>query len=688
MPIVMLLLAASLPHRGMAAESQPFATARDTATLISDRDTVAAGQPLTVALRLRLASGWHTYWRNPGDAGVAPAIEWTLPPGVTAGDIAWPAPARMEEGPLTTYGYTGEVVLPVALTGISADNVAVTAHATWLVCKDICVPEEATFRLDLPAGTPSPSTEAPPPSAEAPLFARARALAPTALPWHATIAPDATLDVSGPEIGPRAIHSASFIPSQWGTVEGPGAPARIAAGRLSIALKPGSDFKPAANLGGVLTIEDATGQVSHYTVDATPGPASAGAGDGISLAKAVWFAMLGGLILNLMPCVFPILAMKALALARLSNGTLHDSERRHAALHGLSYTAGVMATFVALAIVVIAARALGGISGWGFQFQSPAFVAGMAWLMLAVGLNLSGVYTVGARVAGVGGSLATRHGYAGSFFIGLLAVLVATPCTAPYMAVAIGATLAAPPPVTIAVFLALGFGMALPFLVVTIVPALWRFMPRPGAWMETLRQLLAFPMYGAAVWLLWIMSQEAGPTGVLLTASGAIAVAFAAWALGLAERSGRGRGVAFAATIAAAIAGAAVLAAIATQPPPMEAAAVDPGTEKFSATRLAALQGEGRPVFVDMTAAWCVSCLVNERVALSRTEVRQAFADRNIVYLKGDWTRQDPDISAFLRAHGRDGVPLYVFYPAGNKPPEILPQVLTPGGVLSVIGAG
>jgi thiol:disulfide interchange protein DsbD len=394
----------------------------------------------------------------------------------------------------------------------------------------------------------------------------------------------------------------------------------------------------------------------------------------MKLGRMLGLAFLGGLILNLMPCVFPVLALKVVGLAGAARGK--------ARWQGVAYTAGVLMAFAALGAALLAARTAGTAAGWGFQFQSPVFVAAMAWLLFAVGLNLSGVYGIGTGLTHTGHGLAARPGQLGSFFTGLLTVVVATPCTAPFMGVAIAAGLAAPPAVTMLVFLAMGLGLAAPFAVLTAVPGLWRVAPKPGRWMEVLRQALAFPMYGASAWLVWVVSQEAGPSGVLGTAAGLVLLGFAGWVLGITQGGAdRGRRIGQSAAVAALLAALAVLSGIATAPG-MASSMTEAGAEPFSAARLATLRAEGRPVFVNMTAAWCVTCLVNERVAISSDAVRRAFADRHVTYLKGDWTRQDPQITEYLRENGRDGVPLYMYYPARGQP-AVLPQILTENMLLT-----
>jgi thiol:disulfide interchange protein DsbD len=656
--VLLLLLVLLLPAAAWARESAPVTSSRDVATLVSDTDAIQPGVKFRVGLRLQLAPGWHTYWKNPGDAGVPPDLTFD---NAKVSAIEWPTPRRVTEGPVMTYAYTQSVLLPVTAT---AEPGVLKARAQWLVCKEICVPEEADFSLDLPTGTPAPS-------AQAPLFTAHDLTVPRPSPWAATIAPDGTLFVKG---APAGVTDAWFIPDAPGTIQDDAAQLlTVRDDGFTLGLKLAKGFKPAKGLSGLLSVRDQSGAQSDLVLAASAGapPPS----NGPSLPRVLVFALLGGLILNLMPCVFPILAMKAVSLA---------GHRRHA--HSLAYLLGVVVTFVGLAAALLAARAAGVAAGWGFQFASPVFVGAMTWLLFAVGLNLSGVFEIGTRLAGTGSGLATRHGMAGSFFTGLLAVLVATPCTAPFMGAAIAAGLAAPAYVTVLVFVSMGLGLALPYVALASIPGLARILPRPGRWMEVFKQVLAFPMYGAAVWLLWVVSQEAGPVGVLATGSGLVLVGFAAWAFGIAQtasvRSGR---IGRAAALAALLTAFAILPGLSTTP---TSALTDPRAEAFTPARLAALRNEGRPVFVNMTAAWCVTCLVNERVALDTDAVQQAFANRKIAYLKGDWTRQDPVITGFLRDHGRDGVPLYVYFPGDGGTPEVLPQLLTSQAVLAALGPG
>ena len=679
----------ALASMAQAQESAPITTPHATATLAADVVAVEPGKPFKLGLHFKLAQGWHIYWINPGAAGEPPQLDLTLPKGAKASEIAWPTPQRAVEGPAMSYAYFDEVLLPLNVTPPARISAfPIKAKASWLICQKICVPEQGELSLELPIGAASPS-------AEAPLFAAAEARIPRPSPYASAISGDDVLTVSGDGLTPQSVRQAWFLPAAWGAIDDL-APQTltVSAGKLSLALKPGQTFDPKATLAGVLVIKDAAGAERDLTIAAAPqspgaatpakpaaqaseGAASSQAADALGLVSALAFAFLGGLILNLMPCVFPILAIKAMNVARLAG-----SERGAVRAHAASYTLGVLAAFAALALVLVALRAAGGAAGWGFQFQSPAFVAALAWLLFAIGLNLSGVFEIGGRLAGAGEGLTRLRGLTGSFFTGLLAVVVATPCTAPFMGAAIAAAATAPAATTCLIFLVMGLGLAAPYGLLAFAPDLARALPRPGRWMLILRQALAFPMYGAAVWLVWVLGQQSDADAVLIALSGAVLIGFAGWIFGATrnnERRGRLIGGALAAVAALALLPA--LAAVAVAPPRSIASDAENPTA-YSASRLAALRAEGRPVFVNMTAAWCVTCLVNERVALSSEAVRQAFDKRNVAYLKGDWTRADPAISQFLREHGRDGVPLYVLYPPHDEAPVILPQILTGNSVL------
>lgn len=674
------LTLAALPLAAQAVESTPVRSPRATVSLAADVAAVAPGEGFRLGLRLRLAEGWHSYWRNAGDAGAPPEVTLSLPEGVAAGPIQWPIPDRIPYGPLVNYGYKNEVLLPLPVTvpaGFTGDSLAIRAEATWLVCADVCIPEEGVFTLTLPVApraVPSPIAS--------PWFEAAEARLARPSPWQARAgagAGRASLTLTGAGIGPAAVKDALFFPAEPGVLDNTAPQAvTVRDGSLTIGLTLAQGVPTPASIEGTVVLRDGGGQRAGFDVATGVGGPPEAAG-GLPLWNALLLALAGGLILNLMPCVFPVLAMKAIGLARLSGGAA-----REVRWHAASYTAGVLVCFALVGGALIALRAGGSAAGWGFQFTEPAFVAAMAWLMLAVGLNLSGVFAMGGAV-GAGQSVAGRGGHLGAFATGGLAVLLATPCTAPFMAAALGAALVMPPAGTMAVFLALGLGLALPYALLGVFPGLARLLPRPGAWMERLRQGLAFPMYGAAAWLVWVLAQQAGPDGVLFGLGGAVVLAAGLWGLGLAQRAGAGRG-----RIAGAVAmGIAVVVAIALLPrlsaAPAAAAAADPGAEPWSAARVEQLRAEGRPVFVNATAAWCITCQVNERVALRGAAVREAFAVRNVAYLKADWTRGDPAITALIRDQGREGVPLYLFWAPGAAAPVLLPQILTEGLVIDAL---
>ena len=668
--------------------------------LLAEKAAVRPGDTITVALRQTIKPGWHTYWSNPGDSGEPTRIDWKLPAGASASPISWPLPFAIPIGPLMNYGYSVEILLLSDITlpkDASGNSVDIAADVKWLVCEEICVPEEASVRLALPLieGPLSPR-----PSSHAGVIAAARKSVPSAAPWPATFQAgkdDVVLKIEGMATAFSSASDIRFFPSEWGRINH-AAPQTVAFrdGRLLMRFAPGdltASPLPGGRLEGLLAIENRVGgrtERQGYSISAAAAPASellaefaplaAQAEDGISLGLAIVFAFLGGVILNFMPCVFPVLSLKALSLARDAG----DAGARR--VKGTVYLAGVLASFFAIGVAVLAMR-MGGVAvGWGMQFQSPAFVLFMISLFLMLALNMSGVFTVGSRIAGAGDGLTRRAGLSGYFFTGMLATLVATPCTAPFMGAAIGYAFVQPAAYIFAVLLALGLGFALPIVLLSITPALGHWLPKPGAWMETFKQLMAFPLYATVAWLVWVLSVQQGSDGVLAASLTLLGTGFAAWLLG------RGGEMRIAVTAAALAIGAIVLG-IASLPPataalPSTAGAqgAGPVSESFTAARLAELLSQNRPVFVNLTAAWCITCKVNERVALRSERITDAFAAQGVTYLVGDWTNGNPEITALLKAHGRVGVPLYLLYAgSGDAKPTILPQLLTESIVLDRI---
>ena len=699
-------LAPSAFAQASPAQAAVVTTDNVRSELVSEVTTVKPGEPFWVGLRQTIRPKWHTYWKNPGESGLPTEITWKLPQGAKADPIVWPAPTLFDIGGITNYGFKDESVLLVRITPPTdlAGPMTLAAEANWLVCEDVCIPEEGKFELVLSSGTAA--TPAPP--ATRALFEQARRAVPTASPWPARYglskAGEPTLLVEARGLKPDAIGDIYFFPAEWGPVATMAKQtATVTPEGIRIPLKKG-DAKTAlpAELAGtlVLTEKTADGSVKQafdlsarldpaFVPAATASLANAVGAEQLSLLQALAFALLGGLILNLMPCVFPVLAMKAAAFARLA-GHERSAMRRD----GMAYAAGVLVSFAAMAAVLIALRSTVGEVSWGFQFQSPVFSLLIAYLFFVVGLNLSGVFEVGGRLTGVGQGLASRGGTTGAFFTGVLAVIVATPCTAPFMAAALGFALSQPAPATVAVLLAMGLGLALPYLALSMTPALQRLMPRPGTWMDRLRQFLAFPMYASAVWMIWVMTQQTGADGVLYALGGMILIAFAIWLLRIGSGASAGtrvrRGVAAAAVLLA------FAATLKLDDSPATAASTSGGAnagvsfegwERFSRARMAEAVTAGKPVFVDFTAAWCITCLVNERVALEVPAVRRAFEQAGVVKLKGDWTNRDAEITGVLKELGRAGVPLYLFWAPGADRPKILPQVLTESLILSELSS-
>ncbi len=693
-----------------AAQAEPVKAPHLTAELVADRAAIAPGQTIHIALRQVMEPGWHTYWRNPGDSGEATTLAWTLPAGWRAGDLQWPAPKKLPIGPLMDFGYEGTVLLPLDLTAPAdakpGQTVQLKAQAGFLICKEVCVPADAAVALTLPVVAAPLSADPSSPVSTT----LARLPRPAGLKAAVTFAGGALkLSLTGSRVKGGNFPAAYFFPYD-GTIIDPSKPQAIERGAdgLTLTLSPSQAFKAPgpAQVAGVVDLGGEPVEIAAVAGPPLPGASGLGAPHepltlnqrAEQLAVAILSAILGGLILNLMPCVFPVLSMKAASLAR------HAHEPAAARVQGIAFLIGVIATFLALAGLLIAARAAGESVGWGFQLQSPLVLGAFALVMLLVGLNLSGLFEVGASVQSLAGEVeaANADSPVGAFFTGVLAVAVAAPCTAPFMAPAIGYALTQGPILALAVFAALGLGLALPFTALAFMPGLLSRLPRPGAWMETLRHVLAFPMYATAAWLAWVFSQQvgdqqAGNFGLAGLFAAAVLTAFAGWLYGRAQTArlvGR-RALPLTALAIIAIAGAAAALYEASElpPPPPRGAlgsanAASPGelpSAAYTPAALAALRTAGKPVFLNFTAAWCITCQANDRVALSSQRIAKAFADRGVTYMVGDWTRRDGDIAAALAEHGRAGVPLYLVYPKGGGEPVVLPQILTEDIVLAAL---
>jgi len=683
-PIIMIrfllsaLLFLSLTTSALGRQTETLDTGKVTASIISSLDRAAPGGTVWVALRTELDEGWHTYWRNPGDSGEPVQLTWLLPQGVDAGPIAWPVPYPIPTGPIVNYGFEGAPLFPVELTipetMQTGETLSLTLDFYYLVCADICIPEEGQLSLDLDIGEPVADA----------LWGPQIEMAVLESPRRGNIAGAAEvandiLTLTFADLPEGRVSEAYFFPFVQGVL-GHSAAQNFRPGDNGIALVTEPEFLwtngiPDTiegvlkyNLDGAVQSEVVT-LATHSALDIGE---SGQAGTSMGLLAAAFGALLGGLILNLMPCVFPIISLKALSLAKSAHG-----DRLPARRGAWAYTLGVLLTFAVLAGVLIIFKAAGAQIGWGFQLQSPKVVGVLALLLFVIGLNLLGLFEIGSRLQGVGGGMASRGGLSGSFFTGVLAVIVATPCTAPFMAGAVGYALAQPALTTLIVFLALGFGFALPFLLLGYIPGLLAKLPKPGPWMETFRQVLAFPMFAAAIWLVWVLILQAGANGAGLLLIAMLLAGFAIWL--------RRRGSAILRGLALIMALGALVLPLTLSTGAVGGAAgvttVSLEAEAWSPERVAELRAEGRPVFVDFTAAWCVTCKVNEQLVLKTDRTRDLFERTNTAFLIADWTNKDAQIAAELERYGRAGVPLYLAYPKSHKDVIglVLPQNLSFG---------
>jgi thiol:disulfide interchange protein DsbD len=650
--------------------------------LVTPEDQLYPGGNNVVGLYFKLEPGWHIYWKNAGDSGEPPHIHWTLPEGVTAGPMQFPAPKRLPLGPLMDFGYENEVLFPLKLhidPAVKDGRAVLDAKVDWLVCREVCIPGKAELEttLQLFSGEPPVISGS---TLDSELVKRFANTLPQQQP--ANFKPIFQTAKEGFRLAVETGQhetTATFFPEDKDILDNP-APQKFTATAEGLILELKKDANLSANpaqLKGVLELSGGRA----YEIVALPGTIAEPTLSWLLLLRTSGLAFLGGLLLNLMPCVFPVLFLKGLALVNSGN-----EERAKLRAHGLVYTAGILVSFWVLVGVLLGLRTAGATLGWGFQFQSPVFLALMAGMLFFLGLSLAGQFEIGLTLTSAGGSLAAKQGYTGSFFTGVLAVVVATPCTAPFMGVAIGYALAQSAAVTFAVFTALALGLAAPYFVLTLQPDWTRLLPKPGAWMEVLRQAVSVPIFATVIWLVWVLAAAYGTGLLAVLLISFLLLAIAGWFLG---RWPARRWSAVVATLI--LFGVVALAIFApkwfreakVQTDHAGNAALNAdsagGWEPWSAEAVSRYQAQGRPVFVDFTASWCLSCQVNERVALSRPAVRQAFQAANVALLRADWTRQDEAITQALAGLGRSGVPAYALYAPGQSEPELLPEVLTPG---------
>jgi thiol:disulfide interchange protein len=669
-------------------------------------DGIAPGKQVWVGLQLAHQPEWHSYWKNPGDSGLPTTLQWTLPAGVAAGDIAWPLPRKLPLGHLANYGYEGTVLLPVPLT-ITEDfkpsitgNLPIKLQASWLVCRQECIPEDGQFALNVPVRS---STALNRPAFQASFDAQPVAVQGTSevqvagnairvkvagLPASARGKQLEFFPETGEVIEPAAKWTQAWQGDTW-TAEVPLSPQRTQSPTVMpiVLTSGGQGWRTEAKVSGTwpdaqaaatgTTVSPALAAAMRETAAAGTSPINS-SGPALGLVAALLGALLGGLILNLMPCVFPILAIKVVGFTR------HAGDRRGHRVAGVAYTGGVIASFAALGGLMLALRAAGEQLGWGFQLQSPTVVAALAALFTLIGLNLAGLFQFGNFMPSRVATLQARHPAADAFLSGMLAVAVASPCTAPFMGASLGFAIGLPAVEALLVFVAIGAGMALPYLAASWVPAVARVLPRPGPWLDTFRKLMAFPMFATVAWLVWVLGQQSGINGAGALLVLLVAVSMVAWAFTL---EGRARTVLASVSLA-------VLALVAwstgshiTDSPPAAAARTASGPwQPWQPGRVEQLVDADRIVFVDFTAAWCVTCQYNKQATLSRRDVMDDFAAKNIVMLEADWTRRDPAITEALARLGRNGVPVYAFYKKG-RPPVVLTEVLSPSEVKSAIAA-
>jgi thiol:disulfide interchange protein len=638
--------------------------------LIAETDQPAAGSILSLAIQMKPEPGWHGYWKNPGDSGIEPSVRWTLPSGAAAGALEYPVPERLIVGGLMNYVYEGPYALLLKLkvpSGLAPGTpFPVRGKFDYLVCtKEICVPESADLALDLTVGTPGA------PAARRAAFDGFRQALPKPLGSEARFQwSDGRFRLSVPLPATMDAEEPYFYPLTDGAIDY-AAEQKVTRNEDTLIIETEAGGQQPSSVEGVLRLRDGYG----LSITAQPGAVPAAGEDASeqgasAILAALAGAILGGLLLNIMPCVFPILSLKALSLAKAGG------DEAGARKEALAYTAGAVVICLALGAAVLALRAGGHSAGWAFQLQDPRVILLLLLLMTAIALNLAGLFELPS--IGLGGALASGGGATGAFWTGALAAFVATPCTGPFMAAALGAALLLPLPAALAVFGGLGLGLALPFLILGFVPAARRRLPKPGPWMNRLRHILSVPMFLTALGLAWVLGRQSGVDGMTIGLAAALLLGLTLWWMG--RRQGDGRGWLRLAPAAAAVAAALLFVPLGNEG---QATASPLAGEPFSEARLAELRKEGRPVFAYFTADWCITCKVNEKGVLQREEVSRAFAEDKVAVLVGDWTGGDAAIGRFLESQGRSGVPLYIYYPPG-KAPEILPQVLTVSQIVSL----
>jgi thiol:disulfide interchange protein/DsbC/DsbD-like thiol-disulfide interchange protein len=684
----------------VSVEADPVSTENAEVELISEQQTVQPGEIFWIGVRMDLREGWHVYWRNPGDSGMPLMLEWLKPDGFEVGEIQWPYPEWIEVSGLTSYGYHGEKLFMMEVTApdhlAEGEKFTLVAEADWLICEKICIPEYADLELTLTATLSDVTYE----ERWASMFAETRQQLPVKLDyWDATASYEestVTLELTTDVFEIPDYQEVIYFAKEEGEIEnGEDQPFVIDGNTLSMQLKK-STYKTGDidRLWGLLYNPDGwddEGRIKAMIVDVAIGADNDGfiasttdSPLSMGLLIILGFAFIGGMILNLMPCVFPILSIKIMNFMEMS-GHKPGQIRVHGCMFGL----GVLLSFLVLAGLLLGLRAGGQELGWGFQLQSPAFIAFMTFLMFGLGLSLMGVFEIGNSLINVAGKAGTGEGIRGSFFSGILATVLATPCTAPFMGTALGVAITLPAVTALLVFGVLGLGMATPYVLLSMFPSLMRYLPKPGEWMETFKQVMAFPLFATAIWLMWVFGQQVGIDGLTRLMIGLLLFSIGVWIIHRWQviRINSATRVISRSVAVLLIVGGLIFSA-STDP-------VEPGTstsnsygiewQNYSMNLVQDFRQQNRIVFIDFTAAWCITCKANERIIFSSSEVKQRFNELDVVMVKADWTNRNPEITRALESYGRNGVPLYVLYNGSDSEAIILPEILSPGIVLNAL---
>ena len=650
-----------------------FQASDSTIEVISESKTMQKGDELLLGLNFKLNPGWHTYWKNPGDAGEGASVTWQLPKGFQASEILWPGPEAIPVEPLMTFGYEDEITL---LTKIKALDAAVfpaivKAKVSWYTCKDICVPQEANLELTIQNGEKINT-----------FFANELSNVFLNLPKelsskHRVEALDDNYFLQMELDGNTPVSSAYFFPEEYGLSSySKEQILEINKNSLSLQISQSEVDLKLQNFAGVLLLNNQDSR-TFFNVNLNLNNNQKQESLSISeLVLTIIFAFIGGLILNAMPCVFPILSIKILNFVEQSEGS---KEKR--IQHGLSFSAGVLVTFLSIAGLLLLLKSGGESIGWGYQLQSPLMVTLLIYLFVAIGITFMSNLVLGGQLAQLGNINQGYGDITSSFLTGVLAVIVASPCTAPFMGSAVGIALLQPGFITIAIFVSLGLGFAAPYLLLSFYPSLLKVLPKPGAWMETLKQFMAFPMWGSALWLIWVLSGQVQTDSVLMVLLGALFIALSLWVL---EKNQSSDG--FAKWMSLSSVTILLGAALWLAPTDYENIEQDTSSDlnSYSPELLDSLLTENKPVFLNFTADWCITCKVNEAIVLNQVSIKSALESKGIVYLKADWTKKDETIANKLAEYGRTGVPLYLLY-SSEGIPVILPELLTEDMLLSYI---